>query len=74
MLKIIEEHFELEDNNNLKNVQGPKGSTPTAQAPPSPVSTTSNTELAPEADKFLRHMTTDEGSSVRRGVADTNGK
>jgi len=80
MLKIIEEQLELEDQLKEDNVQGPKGSTPTAQAPPrrpTPTSTLSTTTHAGtlEVDSVLRDMATTEGSRrVVGGNADVNDK
>jgi hypothetical protein len=70
ILKLVDKD-EAEESQLTKNGQGPKVTTPPAQAPPA-VPLTSNTESAPEADNLLRHMTT-EGSHVRRGGLDTNG-
>ena len=71
MLKIIEEHLELEDNNNeSKSVQGPKVTSPTPPAPPStlppaPTTTEINTEpptttTINKIEQCLTHMSTDD--------------
>jgi hypothetical protein len=74
MLKIIEEYLELEDNES-KNVEGHKGSTPIAQPPPRTSTThTSPITHQPDADVTSTQAglmtSTSEGSSRRLGSGD----
>lgn len=73
--QALRQYYGLDD---LKNGDGPKGSTPTAQAPPlSPTSTPTSTHAGTlEVDRSLRHMgaTTEGSRRIIGGIVDANGK
>src|SRR3712207_1968368 len=67
LLKVLEEHWNEEDNESKDNVQGPKGTAPTAQAPPRIPTTTTPISQQPDAEDPTNTqadlMSTTSGSS-----------